>query len=252
MTLLTGSDPHRAPGGLNQWTYLQEETDGERAAVFALRTNDDGSMAMPGEDGPTLSISCDLLNTSGVTTKSTTLPARGLTYRMLPQVFDRLPAPSSWRLQKQTSSLNGARQGFLSALRVALGREHDGRNPGTEPPTPYVHNNTFYELAVSGRRELGRKMVGPNTYEQLRRAEFCIRTQGTHVVTKFAATYVSRGEVAPAPIQIIFYPRFWLSVELRRDEAAEAPREPTSDVWTLERVHRLCGSVGESEQSGSF
>jgi hypothetical protein len=45
-------------------------------------------------------------------------------------------------------------------------------------------------------------------------------------------------------VQIVFQPSFWLRVELRPDDQADAPADPSRDRSVLSRIRAVCAGAG--------
>jgi hypothetical protein len=42
------------------------------------------------------------------------------------------------------------------------------------------------------------------------------------------------------PVQIFYQPSFWISIELRQDDAADVPPDPAESRSTLTRIQAIC------------
>ena len=249
ISLLVGSDPQRAPRGVNQWGYLREELESSnQAEVFSLRTLDDDETAPAGGfgvgDGPTFGVSCATFKNAGVSDVRTIVRASGVTYRMFDQLLDRVVTAPGWK-SRQVPRPDGAEPGFLTALQHAL-RVNAGAEPrskGRQPSVTYVYNSTVYDLTIRGSQALGRTTVGARTFDRLVRTDFAIRNRSTGDITKFGVTHDPDQPEVSLPIQIFYQPSFWLTIELRLDEAAEVPDDPSTDQAVLDRIRSICASA---------
>ena len=246
LTLMVGSDPQRAPRSLNKWGYLREEVRPDGAEVFTVRSLG-GSESSSATDyttleGPLFGASCSSIGNTDVTGAKTTVSAAGVTYRMFDRLLDRIALAPRWQ-GKHTTRPEGADAGFLNALQHVI---RTGRNDSTSAkadPIAYLYNGNIYDLTIQGSRALGRTTVGSRTFDQLIRTDVSIRNRTTADVTKFAVTYSPDRTDTPLPIQIFCQPNFWLSVELRLDETADAPPEPSSDMTALARIRAICDTA---------
>ena len=247
LTLLLGSDPQRAPRGLNQWGYLREEVRSGLTDVFSLRSvdrdADDPSGAFAVGDGPEFGVSCAAVGDDDVSIRQTRVTARGVTYRMFDQLLDRLGAAPQWE-QRHMPRPSGAAPGFLTAIQQAirLGEVTDERDVKRLRTVSYVYNNAVYDLTVQGRERLGRTTVGARTFAQLMRTQLSIRNRTTGDVTRFGLTYSADDGAAPLPVQIFYQPSFWLRIELRLDDDADVPADPAADEAVLARIRTICGT----------
>jgi hypothetical protein len=246
LTLLLGSDPQRAPRGLNQWGYLREEVRRDLTDVFSLRSvdrdGDDPSGGFSVGDGPEFGVSCAAVGDDEVSSRQTRVNARGVTYRMFDQLLDRISASPHWE-QRHMPRPSGAAPGFLTAIQQAirLGETAAGdRGVKKLRPVTYVYNSAVYDLTIQGRESLGRTTVGTRTFERLIRTELSIRNRTTTDVTKFGLTYSPDDGPAPLPVQIFYQPSFWLRIELRLDDNADVPVDPAADGAMLNRIRALC------------
>ena len=247
LTLLLGSDPQRAPRGLNQWGYLREEVRRDFTDVFSLRSvdreGDDRSGGFSVGDGPEFGVSCAAIGADDVSIRQTRVTARGVTYRMFDQLLDRLGAVPQWE-ERHMPRPSGAAPGFLTAIQQAirLGEATaDDRGGKTLRTVSYVYNNAIYDLTVHGRERLGRTTVGTRTFEHLMRTQLSIRNRTTTDVTRLSLTYSPEDGAAPLPVQIFYQPSFWLRIELRLDDDADVPPDPAADGTLLTRIRAICG-----------
>jgi hypothetical protein len=249
LTLLVGSDPSRAPRGVNQWGYLREETHRADAGaqVFSLRSLDGDDLGPDAAfglgNGPLFGASCSAFHALEVNSVQTTVKAKGVTYRMFNQLLETLPAASSWT-ERRLLRPAGSDAGFLTALQNAMARTDRG-GPQARPTITYMYNGTIYDLTVRGSEALGSTRVGARLFDRLTRSDFAIRNRTTGDVTKFGVTHVPAQAGMPLPVQIFYRPNLWLSVELRLDADADVPPDPETDGSVLRRIRSICGSDAE-------
>jgi hypothetical protein len=248
LTLLLGSDPQRAPRGLNQWGYLREEVRRDLTDVFSLRSvdrdGDDPAGGFSVGNGPEFGVSCAAVGDDEVSIRQTRVNARGVTYRMFDQLLDRLSAAPQWE-QRHMPRPSGAAPGFLTAIQQAIRLSEaaaDDRGVKKLRTVTYVYNSAVYDLTTQGRERLGRTTVGTRTFEQLMRTQFSIRNRTTTDVTKFGLTYSPDDGAAPLPVQIFYQPSFWLRIELRLDDDADVPADPAADGAMLTRMRAICAN----------
>ena len=234
LALLAGSDPQRAPRKINQWAYLREETRVDRVEAFALRTLGD-DRALPQTDVSTdesslFGVSCASINPDRVDSAVTTVSTRRMTYRMLGHAMDQVVASARWHAR--TLSPPGSATGFLGALeRVIRGA----------PTALFVYNGAAYDLSVRRRQSLGRRQIEDRTIDPLTRAELVISSRGNGATTTaFSVTYAPDSAETPLPVQIFYQPSFWISIELRQDDAADVPPDPAENQSTLTRIQEIC------------
>lgn len=246
IALFAGSNPERAPHGLNQWIYLREESRPDAAEVFAFRSVSDAADAADPTsaslDSPRFHATCASVQDVQVRTATTTIAnGPGLSYRTFDRVLDRLAAARHWS-GRDTLRPAGAEVGFLTALERLLSAQRALGAAAAPSPLTYVYGGIVYDLALVRTTEIGAAVVGSVEFARLWRSEFKIRNRTTRRVTPFAATYAPDGPAPIVPVQLFYQPNWWLKVELRRDESVEAPADPSADAGTLDRIRRICGS----------
>ena len=247
LTFLVGSDPDRAPRNLNEWSYLREELSGTDAQVFAMGSVEAGAGTMQPEDSLRdsflVTTSCAAVSGGSVRTVQTAMVGRDLTYRTLDRALDRAAASERWQ-RKTVNTPAGAVVGFLSAV------QHVIRAGRTNPqalkagaPIAYVYNNLTYELTVRDTERIGRARIGERVFDRLLRTEFGVRRTNSRQVSRFAVTYVSDADGSVLPVQIFYQPSFWLRIELRLDDAADAPADPAAGQAALARIREICAAA---------
>ena len=251
LTLLAGSNPERAPNGLNQWIYLREERLADAASVFALRSMTDAESASDPSvavlDGPQFGASCTAVTPIAIHSATTTVTAtRGLTYAMFGNVFDRVATAHEWKAKWMARPVN-SEIGFLSALERLLASSAGDPAASRLPSTAYVYNNVPYDLAMVRREPLGPTTLDDRSYEALVSAGFAVRNRVTGNVTRFSVTWdplAARCGVA-LPVSIVYQPNWWLKIELRPDDEADLPADPAAEQSTLARIRHLCARATE-------
>lgn len=248
LTLLVGSNPVRAPRNMNEWSYLREEVQSNRAEVFTLRSL--GSDEAPPNprytpaEGPLFGVSCASFREQDVHSAHTTVTARGATYWMFGRLLEQIAASPDWQ-ERHIARPAGASAGFLTALQHLIGLGGtDARALKSLQPEVYVHNNTVYDLSVRDSQNLGRTRVGARLFDRLIRTDFSVRNRTTEEVSRFGVTYLPDRVGRSLPVQIFYQPSFWLRVELRLDDAAEVPADPSADESVLTRIRAICDGAG--------
>jgi hypothetical protein len=255
LSFLLGSEPDRAAGGMNQWSYVREETNRTHASAFGVRTLsaddvvDRRGPAMP--DDAAVGASCSFVDGAGIRSLLTTVNGTGVTYRMFDRILDHVARTPQWRME-QVNAAGGIRIGLLSAMAEDIRR--GGADPAilkTLPPLTYLFDGRLYDLTVRDARTLGPAQVGATRFDRLTRIDSAIFNRSTRVVSRFSAAF-DPGAPASLPVQVVFQPNFWIRVELRLDESADAPADPAADPGTLERIRALCaGAVDRVPQTAT-
>jgi hypothetical protein len=247
LTFFVGSDPQHAPKHLNEWSYLREEVQPTQAEVFALRSLDKPEPPPDARDlaanGQAFDVSCASVNGDAVRSLQTKVNAPGVTYRMFDRLLEEIAASPQWEEQR-IARPPGAAAGFLSAMQAVIraGRTDAVRGKALAPIT-YVYNNAVYELTVRGTDWLGRTRIGRHAFDRLIRHDLAIRKVTTREVSRFSVTYSPEPAGPALPVQIVFQPSFWLRVELRLDDEADVPADPSSDGAMLTRLRAICAGA---------
>ena len=236
LALLAGSNPDRAPKGLNQWIYLREENRADDASIFALRSMTDAeSAADPADailDGPQFGASCTAVTPAAVRSAVTTVTATpGLTYAMFGRVLDELASAPKWTAKRMARPA-GTEIGFLTALERLLMTvpELEGADRRPTASAAYIYNSVPYDLVLERVETLGGTATPVNVdgrpFERLRTAGLLVRNRATHRTSRFSVTYEPGAAVGDVilPVSIVYQPNWWLKVELRLDDGADLPQ----------------------------
>jgi hypothetical protein len=230
--LLIGTDPARAPRGLNRWGFVSEQMTVEGGDLLALMTGAVvGSFAEAKADTASARQAAHLRVMRGRI-------AHGLAEGRVVQLgFDRAPTVHDldavlMRLHydeaagnpAQARARSGSRPGLLTALADVVDRlgpiARDGRAPldrATDPAVPYVFGRDGYELHVRGSRTTWAERPGRARARAIE-TEFEIVTAATGARTRFEMTTGLDGDLAGVPLTVRWQPRWWLEVGLHLTE----------------------------------
>jgi hypothetical protein len=216
--LVIGSDPARAPGGLNRWGYIAEEVRGAECRVLGvISTADESSLGdvrtdlrsrAPRQYFETIRATVTP-NQSRAMISTIGTPA-DLTYHDVQALLDRVMSGSDPAKLRETPRPPDARPGFLTSVAELMGPT--GR-PGSR--VPYVYGGRIYDLRLTSKVTLGTLRLGNRAYARVTQSAFEIRDRITSGVWRFELTYSTDGDLAGVPIVIQYRPRWWLEVELR-------------------------------------
>jgi len=240
ISLLAGSDPDHAPRRLNEWGYVREEIRPNGADVFVLRPADpdDSSPAdiVSRSSEPRFAARCASVTERDLHSFATIVNGQPTTsFRTFTRLIDQLAdAPPKWEAQHLALPA-GVQPGFLTALQTVL--RSDGQ------AAPYIYDGRVYDLSVRKMKVLGRTVVGARVFETLTRSDMIVRNRRNGDTTKFAVTYVPGHAGVCLPVQIFYQPSFWVSVELRQDDAADAPEDPAVTGAALAQIRRICAEA---------
>jgi hypothetical protein len=247
LTFLAGSDPQRAPRNLNEWGYQSEDTHPTGAEVFTLRTVNRGvDSPKPADSTPEserFGVSCASIGVEAVRTLQTKVSAPGTTYRMFERLLDQIATAPQWE-EREIARPRGAVAGLLTALQQVIRTAR--WNPAglaTLQPVPYVYNNIVYDLSIRDIDWLGRTRIGSRTFDRLVRAELSIRNHTTGRITQFVVTFSPERTDPALPVQMLYQPNFWLRIELRLDDGADAPAGLGAIQAVQSRIRAICADA---------
>ena len=246
LTLLAGSNPERAPRGVNQWVYLNEEVDEDLATVFLVRTLTDAeSMTDPNADLPSpalVRVACTSIGPHGARMASTKVATdASLTFRTFERVFDRIDAPP-WTVTR-TALTADVQPGFLIALAKALSVLASTPARATErggASITYFYNGTVYDMTLA--RRAGSATDACSLSASCEWADSRIVNRTTKSVTRFSVLYAPDDSGLPIPLRMIYQPNWWLRLELELDNSADSPAL-AADAAVAAQMHRVCASA---------
>jgi len=228
-SLLIGTDPDRAPFGMNRWGYVAETTCAAGADLLGVMTQsdeatiDEAEASLATGPGAGYAYRAVRARASGTRVESEVLRIvvdEALTYLDLDALVARLPPPETHR---DTSIADGAAPGFLVAVADLVGiTSTDGENSWERHQArDYVYAGNRYRLSLDSevRHDVD---IGDHVHDEVIAGRFEIRNLATRKVTKFDMTWTTAGPVA-VPLRVVYRPRWWLELELVLDDAERAP-----------------------------
>jgi hypothetical protein len=226
--LLIGTDPGKAPRGLNKWGFVSEQGTGDGGDLLALMTGTAvGSFAEANADAAGGAGSARLRVLRGRLAAGVTEGrVSQLAYASAPTIHDVDGVLARLRYEEAASrpasarAAAEARPGLLSALAVLVDRlgQAAGEGPGgldatIGRPVPYVFGHDAYDLRVRSAHLATREYAG-RAGVRVVDAEFEIRTGATGARTRFAMATGLDGSLAGVPLTVRWQPRWWLEVGL--------------------------------------
>jgi hypothetical protein len=216
--LIIGADPQRAPGQLNKWGYLVEDTRLGTTSVVGLISQEKDDKLSDVKAGLKASAEQRAFDTvrgavgsgHGYARVGTLHAASALTYREADTVLRDVLGDSSLTV-KQVERRPGVRAGFisvLSELMAATIARADGRR------LAYIHGDKVYELRLLESTRLPRFERDGRTFTDVMRARFETAEAGTRNGTRFELVYGASGPLAGIPLVISYQPKWWLQVDL--------------------------------------
>ena len=230
--LLIGSDPQRAPRGINRWGYISEEVRGEAAEVVGvMKQSDEESLeeaksriANEAKEGYAFkAIRATVNGNEAVSTITTARAARDYTYRDLTPLLDLIDQHPVATRQRQMRLAAGTRPGFLSALTELMQRTIEAYRQSPKTPVParsldYVYNAKLYKLTLRSSSYRDRLRVRDRDYARVVESEFQVYAYDSKETEDFELTYGTEGPLAGIPVFMTYQPRWWFKAELVLDE----------------------------------
>lgn len=240
--LLIGSDPARAPRGLNRWGYIAEEVRGPDARLLGVmkesneQSLDEAKARLDKEAQEQRYVFKAIRAEAGAgeaRSEITTIRlARDLTFRDLETLLELVERESAGGGERSVKVAEDTRPGFLVALAelvhrnvAQLGSPTRESAPGRAMSVPYIYNGTLCDLTLRESRLLSQTRAGTRTYRNVMRARFEARNRETRKTTEFELFYGTSGPLAEIPVRAFFQPRWWLQIELLLDDADQAGGE---------------------------
>jgi hypothetical protein len=229
--LLIGTDPKRAPFGMNKWGYMLEESRPEGSTLLGLMTEADAeSVAQARKDLEKTGDAQIFKRIDGTlrdgearfrVSVSAVSPAR--TYRDLDALLNGVRFHQT--SQRRMSLKPGTRPGLVSALSELLVADaqaraagNRGRRPNGRPRVPYVYNGTQYELLLDDSSWAPNARFHGESYGDLVETDFEIENLLSHDTTDFTIYYNPADTTARVvPVRAVYRPKWWLQLELLRD-----------------------------------
>ena len=249
-SLLIGSDPRRAPRGINEWGYIHERVRGDNARVFGVRTvtepdsPDDATAKLEArKDRTTFGALCAQVNAREAQASIATLSAPSdVTYQHFDRLLDAVAASSALDF-RQVTRPDDAAPGFLTALDRLMTITADAtraRRSGFPNTIGYVYKDSTYDLNARRVQSIAELKTEAGVFRNLLRAEFTIRNRQTNDSTRFNMTYGLDGALAGVPVEATYQPNWWLKVRLELDDRSQLPADPSGDEILRQRMDDVC------------
>jgi hypothetical protein len=235
--LLIGSDPTRAPRGINRWGYIVEELrDGEAEVLGVMKESNEQTLEEARaeiEQKQEVSVfkaaRATVTRSHAVSGTMTVYAPSHVTFRDLDALLALIPPEPPTRRTMELPP--GTLPGFLIAMETLLHEslnqcQHAGdsrvRNVST---LPYVYNQTLYDLTLTSCRHEPTLQVGERTVADVIDGRFEVKNRTTERETQFRVDFGASGSLRGVPVRALFRPRWWMEVELVLDHSSGEPGE---------------------------
>jgi hypothetical protein len=229
--LLIGSDPARAPRGINRWGYILEETrGGETTVLGVMKKSDEDTLDQATSNvareanGKVVfkMIQATVNRVEPVARVNIAAMPRDYSYRELGALMAAMASDPSPPTIRKVPVLPGGRPGLLTAVAELL---HDGgdtvRRTAKAPSKKclaYVYYAKHYDVTRSSAAVETRATYGGVAYPRLLRASFEVRARGESWTEKFTIVSGVDGQLAEVPVFVSYQPRWWFAIEMVRDD----------------------------------
>ena len=256
IALLIGSEPARAPRGVNEWGYIREDSVGDSTTVFGIRTLTDGDSPDQAEARRTapgrmaeLGVLCSTVSRLEASSRTTTVyVGREATYRDVESVLGVVERSARWKGLHTVRSVDTA-PGFLTALDVMLRATavaaRESRVTPRSSRVAYVYKDAVYDLIPRRIERLPVLRTKYGLFHNLLRSDISVRNRRTGSTTGFSITFGTEGALSGIPVAAVYQPNWWFKVELALDEHQDVPPDPAVDSSVGRRISALCSLVND-------
>jgi len=229
LELLIGTDPERAPLGINRWGYIVETGCGPTAQILGIMTASDEETieeatvhVSQGSSARQIykAIRGSLTGDQAVVEILRLAVAEKLTFRDIDALMMRLPPPGTAR---RAAVPSGAHGGLLTAVATLVRQSQtEYRQSGKLSPLPpqaFVFAGKMYDLTLRSAKSDSKPTVSSQTHPPTIKGEFEVRNRATGRLARFRLEYAADEVLGRAPLRVVYQPRWWLQIELRLRDA---------------------------------
>ena len=228
-----GTDPARAPRGLNRWGYIAEEAEGRTGRLLAVMSRSEEDTLGEVRAGDDRKAVVGLFEAIRATVEAGESRAQisnvgtptALTIHDVDALVERVRVGLDDATLKVTPIGPDVRPGFLVAVAELVNGSvaawRSSRPPAPDPPgavVRYVFGAKLCEIRLASQKRLREFRDGDREYRDLVRARFDILTLATGDRTDFELVYGLDGDLAGVPVQIVYSPKWWLKVVLHLED----------------------------------
>ena len=255
IAILIGSEPSRAPRGVNEWGYVREDRIGDSTTVFGMRTVTDGGSPDEAEARRTaagkmaeLGLLCSTVSPLEVLSRTTAVyVGRDATYRHVDRVLDVVERSARWKGQHILRPAD-TEAGFLTALDAMMRSTAIAAQSGITPKRSrlaYVYKDAVYDLIQRRIERVKVLQTKSGSFRNLVRTEVVVKSRSTGSTTDFSITFGTGGALLGIPVAAVYQPNWWFKVELELDDDQDVPPDPSDDASVGRRIARLCSQDNE-------
>jgi hypothetical protein len=235
-SLLIGSDPGRAPWGLNRWGYIEEDIRGDAARLIGLMVESDEvsiaqvatSVQKPPSNGHTFKViqaTIDQARASSVVTSI--VSSEDYTMRQVRTMLDLALGEHTGGQARVLQLPPGTRPGFLAAVAESMHRHieqpHAASLTESQAPLNFVYHGRIHQLRQTHIHEISNLRIGNVSYGRAARVDFTMTDSVDSEPTRFSMTYGTEGLFAEVPLAISYQPRWWIQIDLALDTSTDVP-----------------------------
>jgi hypothetical protein len=220
--LLAGTDPVRAPRGLNRWGYIAEEVrNGEGSMLALLMGSADGTddtQASAERDGPSApefhAVRSGMRRGAAAWQATRIFTPAAFTIHDVDAALRRVDQEMNVTPWREAPQRIGPRPGFLTAVAEAIGEAvaTDPARSVTHRGIPFVFGRDIYELTVDEASATAVPYAG--SMVPAIRLALESRAAATGARSQFTLVCGRAGDLAGVPLMVSWQPRWWLKATL--------------------------------------
>jgi hypothetical protein len=230
--LLIGSDPQRAPRGINRWGYLDERTGQHDSATLigVMKETDEQSieeakakLAKEGQEGYYFKMIRQSVGAGETTSDVVTLHVTSdYSFRELDPLLKAFGSSPGITKTKRAKLAPATRPGFLAAVVELVGESVDAARRATRGQRartiPFTFNAVSYDLTLRSSEYLEKARFGDQDFTHVVRNQFETFNREAKTREQFTLVCGVDGAYREVPVFISYQPRWWFKAELVLDD----------------------------------